>query len=487
MTQRWRTIPLLLVSLLSPSLVYAAHSFENTAVVRTVELGGALVHVTTTYAVKSLENGSQDYVVSLSEAEAEKTSWIEAKIKGQSETLSIQTHVLNPQDGVFLYNVQLPNALSVNATVNLVVDTVQTHATYPWPREAAQNEEQSLKYESDLFVLSPYKTATQRTKIRAPVPRIISFTTPEDLGPFTTDSVATKSGATITYGPFSNIPPSANKEFLEKHQKPVAVHYHYEYPVIEITKLVRAAEISHWGANLNIDNQIDLHNAGPTLKGHFSRLEHQSQMFYNRLAAHVLPAFNMHLPPGVHSPYFYDLNGNVSTSRFRSVPSVPKAAQANQFSVLELRPRYPVMGGWNYSFTLGWDSPLMDSAAYDAATGKYIVAVPVHTPIAGSVVDDAEVKIIFPEGATDIEVFPPFPPLSESRSTHITYLDTVGRPAVTFKYKNLTEKHAGLIYASYKVPFSAHLQKTKAVATAFLGLFALALLTKRVDLRLIKA
>lgn len=58
------------------------------------------------------------------------------------------------------------------------------------------------------------------------------------------------------------------------------------------------------------------------------------------------------------------------------------------------------MGGWNYSFTLGWDAPLADSASYDAKTGTYYVGIPVMTLIPGAVVDEAEVKIILPEGAT---------------------------------------------------------------------------------------
>jgi oligosaccharyltransferase complex subunit alpha (ribophorin I) len=123
-------------------------------------------------------------------------------------------------------------------------------------------------------------------------------------------------------------------------------------------------------------------------------------MFFNRPAPHVVPSLVLHLPPGSHSPYYYDLNGNVSTSRFRPAPSVPKGVQPNQYSILEFRPRYPLMGGWNYSFTLGWDSPLRDSASYDKTTGKYIVGVPVQTHIPGTVVDEAEIKIIFPEGAT---------------------------------------------------------------------------------------
>ena len=68
--------------------------------------------------------------------------------------------------GAYLYAVELPKPLKMNGTANLVVETVQTHATYPWPAEASQKDEQSLKWESDLFVLSPYLTLVQRTKIR---------------------------------------------------------------------------------------------------------------------------------------------------------------------------------------------------------------------------------------------------------------------------------------------------------------------------------
>jgi oligosaccharyltransferase complex subunit alpha (ribophorin I) len=376
--------------------------------------------------------------------------------------------------------------LSVNGTVNLVVETILTHTTYPWPEKASQKDEQSLKYEGDLLVLSPYKTATQRIKVRAPAPRIISYTTPEGLDAFTADNVATKSGATVTYGPFSNIPPSASTAFIEENQKHIVMHYYLAHPVVQITSLKRTAEISHWGANLNIENEIDLRNAGPALKGHFARIEHQSQAYFNRVASHIIPSLSFQLPPGIHSAYYYDLNGNVSTSRLRTTPSIPKAAQIKQYSTLELRPRYPVMGGWNYSFTLGWDSPLADSAGYDASTGLYVVSVPVQTVIPGAVVNQAEVKIILPEGATDIGVYSPFPPLSEEHSTHVTYLDSIGRPSVALSFENLTDKHNGLIYVTYKVPLSAHLQKPKAVSIAFGILFFIALLARRVDLSLSK-
>ena len=49
---------------------------------------------------------------------------------------------------------------------------------------------------------------------------------------------------------------------------------------------------------------------------------------------------------------------------------------------------------------------------------------------------------------SDIEFFPPFPATKTELSTHITYLDTTGRPVITFYYKNLTDRHSGIIYVS---------------------------------------
>lgn len=68
--------------------------------------------------------------------------------------------------GTVEYSIELPNSLKYNATTNIMVETVQTHATFPWPDQASQADPQSLKYTTDLFVLSPYRTLVQRTKIR---------------------------------------------------------------------------------------------------------------------------------------------------------------------------------------------------------------------------------------------------------------------------------------------------------------------------------
>jgi oligosaccharyltransferase complex subunit alpha (ribophorin I) len=80
---------------------------------------------------------------------------------------------------------------------------------------------------------------------------------------YTMESPVTKSGATITYGPYNNIPASTNKDFVRTQQKRISVHYEYGNPILELSRLERTAEISHWGANLNIQDNVWLHNAGP--------------------------------------------------------------------------------------------------------------------------------------------------------------------------------------------------------------------------------
>ena len=49
---------------------------------------------------------------------------------------------------------------------------------------------------------------------------------------------------------------------------------------------------------------------------------------------------------------------------------------------------------------------------------------------------------------SDVEIYQPFSAINSTISTHTTYLDTTGRPVITFKYKYLTDKHNQLIYVS---------------------------------------
>ena len=87
--------------------VIAEHAFENTAIVRTVELAGSLVHVRTTFAAKALETGAMVYAFALGREDAERTSFLEARLKGEQDPLELQHFGLNSQSYVFFLQIAI--------------------------------------------------------------------------------------------------------------------------------------------------------------------------------------------------------------------------------------------------------------------------------------------------------------------------------------------------------------------------------------------
>lgn len=145
-----------------------------------------------------------------------------------------------------------------------------------------------------------------------------------------------------------------------------------------------------------------------SLKGTFSRLAHQSNLYLRKPGAtsHILTSLTLQLPPGISSPYYLDVIGNVSTSRFR--PSTPPASaqvtklkrqRQSAFSLIELTPRYPLVGGWNYSFTLGWNVQASEWLKRDPQEGKYLLKVPMFTVVKDLAIDEATLRVRLPEGA----------------------------------------------------------------------------------------
>lgn len=87
MLRLWSAISCLLLA--SAAASASSQSFENSAIVRTIDLGGSLVHVTTTFAVKALKEAAGVYTITLPEDEIFNTSWLEVKVKGKQQPLTV--------------------------------------------------------------------------------------------------------------------------------------------------------------------------------------------------------------------------------------------------------------------------------------------------------------------------------------------------------------------------------------------------------------
>jgi oligosaccharyltransferase complex subunit alpha (ribophorin I) len=88
---------LALLALALPALGLA--DFENTAIVRSIDLGGSSVKSTTTFAVRALRNGVNEYAISLPVQEADRTRWMEAKLKGSKSKLPLDAELPVIHDG----------------------------------------------------------------------------------------------------------------------------------------------------------------------------------------------------------------------------------------------------------------------------------------------------------------------------------------------------------------------------------------------------
>jgi oligosaccharyltransferase complex subunit alpha (ribophorin I) len=256
------------------------------------------------------------------------------------------------------------------------------HVVKPVPAEIKQVDKQYLQWTGTQYVPSAYVTLKQKTKVKLPNGEVPELTKLPQKADGTSDPV--KVGSNLSYGPYQTVEPS------QMGGETVSIRYEYTNPVIAMDKLQRDIDVSHWGGNLAIEEKYWMTNRAAKLHNQFSRVQWASTNYYNPPTA-AIKALTYSLGVGAQDPYFTDEIGNVSTSRFRS---------NDREAYLELRPRYPVFGGWNYSFTVGWNHDLKEFLRVKPSGEDFILKVPfLEGPKEPVVYDEVEVTVILPEGA----------------------------------------------------------------------------------------
>merc|ERR1712176_1723029 len=156
-------------------------------------------------------------------------------------------------------------------------------------------------------------------------------------------------------------------------------------------------------------------------------------------------SFKANLPSGAKNVYYIDRIGYVSTSNFRQ-------GKKKKNSVLEMRPRYPLYGGWKTDFLIGYDVPSADLISIDRISRVHTLNVSFAIPFKEPVADLLITRIALPEGAHDVKVICPYDIMMEAESKRFTYLDTMiggGRPLITFKKKNVINLHNEYFQITY--------------------------------------
>jgi len=411
---------------------------------RTVDITSQLVRVTHRLTLSNNGKSAVNTFNFLVDANAQKKlSFFKAQpadAKDTADGLKATSSV--DKSGVLTYKVSLANPLQAGQTVKVLVATVFANHLTAHPVEITQKEKQLVQYRGSAYILSPYKIVTQTTKVLLSSSNVESFTKVKP---------SAQSDTTITYGPYENIAPSTQEDIL--------IHYENNTPFLTISPLVRHIEVSHWG-NIAVEETLDIHHTGAKLKGSFSRFEYQRE----QSGLSSVKAFKTLLPELATDVYYRDEIGNISTSNLR---------QEDDGGVgLELRPRFPLFGGWKTHYVIGYNLPSF--ANLFSSGDQFVLQMDLIDHVFDNmVVEEALVRIILPEGATNIEVETPYPMTRLPDSLHFTYLDTKGRPVVELSGKNLVENHIQEFKLRYTFSRIVMLQEPLLCVSAFFHPFPL--------------
>ncbi|CDQ61558.1 dolichyl-diphosphooligosaccharide--protein glycosyltransferase subunit 1 [Oncorhynchus tshawytscha] len=436
----------------------AADGLVNEEVKRTVDLSTHLAKITAEILLSNQgDSAVHNFILAVEPDLAPHLAYVGASVKGDEEEdamLELKQTTIQGQSGEF-YKVQLPSSLGVGAKLRVKVETVLSHILRPFPTHITQAERQLVVFQGNHYLYSPYPTRSQTTRVRLASKTVESYT---KLGN------PSKSDEAIEYGPFRDVAP-----FSEDAMK---VHYENNTPFLTISSITRIIEVSHWG-NIAVEETIDMRHTGAFLKGPFSRYDYQRQ---SDSGISSVKSFKTILPASAQDVYYRDEIGNISTSHLQILEESVE---------VEVRPRFPLFGGWKTHYIIGYNLP---SYEYLYTLGdQYALKMRLVDHVYDDqVIDSLTVKLILPEGARNIHVETPYPIDRIPDQLHYTYLDTFGRPVLVASKNNLVEQHIQDIVVHYTFNKILMLQEPLLVVGAFYILFFTVIIYVRLDFSITK-
>ncbi|XP_054472873.1 dolichyl-diphosphooligosaccharide--protein glycosyltransferase subunit 1 [Anoplopoma fimbria] len=458
MTRKTPLLAACMLLLAAVSSEVSADGLVNEEVKRTVDLGTHLAKITAEIVLSNQGHSAvHSFILAVEPDLAPHLAYIGASVKGDEEedgTLELQQTTIQGQSGVF-YKVQLPSSLAAGAQLKTKVEMTLSHVLRPFPTHITQAERQLVVFQGNHYLYSPYPTRSQTTRVRLASKTVETYT---KLGnPSKNDEI-------IEYGPFREVAP-----FSEDTMK---IHYENNSPFLTISSIIRTIEVSHWG-NIAVEETIDLRHTGAVLKGPFSRYDYQRQ---SDSGISSVKSFKTILPASAQDVYYRDEIGNISTSHLQVLDDSVE---------VEVRPRFPLFGGWKTHYIIGYNLP---SYEYLYTLGdQYALKMRLVDHVYDDqVIDSLTVKIILPEGARNIHVETPYKIDRMPNQLHYTYLDTFGRPVLVATKNNLVEHHIQDVVVHYNFNRILMLQEPLLVVGAFYILFFTVIIYVRLDFAITK-
>ncbi|CAG9862983.1 unnamed protein product [Phyllotreta striolata] len=403
------TFLLLLATAFAAEEVNTYLIFKN--VDRSIDLTSQLVKITSTI---TLENAGKDAIKNFLVVDEPKANG-KVAYRGVKDSAKQDLNLLPVQvegnDQKKYHKVILRQNLEPGRTATVVLEEILARALEPYPSSIAQKEKQLVRYFGNHYMYSPYTVAKQKTEV------VLSLRSVEN---YTKLKPVTQSDNVITYGPYTDVKPYTEDQLI--------VHYENNAPFLTVTNLHRLIEVSHWG-NIAIEEEIEIKHTGAKLKGPFSRYDYQRDTVNSQ---HSIKSYVTVLPATAHSIYYRDSNGNISTSAVK---------HRKDWIELELRPRFPLFGGWQSSYTLGYSVPSYQYL-YRTAEGQNVLTMRFIDHVFDDMyVEDVTTSIVLPVGVSDVKLVTPYQVERLRDDVKYKYLDNMGRQVLRLRRKDLVEHH----------------------------------------------
>ncbi|CAG8961914.1 hypothetical protein HYFRA_00013714 [Hymenoscyphus fraxineus] len=435
-----------------PSNFKPAQNFKNANLVHIINLEKSYPKESINVLIENIASTAQDeYFIPFTTQQMATIGGLEVKDRKNPEAGLFQVDAVefDPESDTQFYRIRLPTPLEPKAQQTLGISFSYLSALNPLPAAIAQADKQFLVYEFSAYCQSAYVTLKQKTEVKFSNANIPEYTI--------VGESPQKAGTKFTYGSYEELPAGA--------YEPVRVRYEFTSPLIHVSLLERDIEVSHWGGNIAFEERYTMTNRAAKLANPFSRVEWASAQYYNP-ATSAVKSLTFPLQVGSLDPYFTDVIGNVSTSRFRS-----NRREAN----LEIKPRYPVFGGWDYPFRVGWSADLKKYLRTLKSGTGYVLNVPfLEGPKQreGTEYERVELRVILPEGAENVKYHTSIPLVSTSTQLHRTFMDTTGRTALTLTAINIVDDFRDReLIITYDYPFLAGFRKPIVIFASTLSLF----------------
>ncbi|EGT47750.1 hypothetical protein CAEBREN_01836 [Caenorhabditis brenneri] len=441
----------LLLAFVLLGAVFAEDVWKAVNVDRTIDATSQIVKISTLYTFENLGTGPQSKIsIGLSKEEAAGLSHITAGIDGNKGKLKVAEKP--SQQELSIYEVDLRTPVAKGEKVSIRVNLRVTQVLEPLPVKITQADSQFVVLHTSAYVPSRYEVVSQKTTVRT--------TQGGKLLSATTVSPTKQETERVIYGPYANIPAFESK--------PVKVHYENNSPFVVATLVERFIEVSHWG-NIAVEEYIELIHKGAQLDGPFSRIDYQMDRRGRRQPA--FQQFTTVLPAQAKDIYYRDEIGNISTSATR--------IRADSVDV-EIRPRFPLFGGWKTSYVIGYNLPAED---YLYTKGnQYALKTKLFDHVFSDVVvEKLRTKVLLPEHVKRVKVVTPYVVDRRPDELKPTYLDTTGRLVIVLEKNNVVPDHSQFFTVTYEFDYMDMLREPLLASAFFFSLFLVIIVYSRFD------